>query len=263
MSKTLITEDLFNNISYDMDQLKVDSVSRNAATFSLSNLRLTYITLLQTTTESGKGNQPTVLIIFANSDINAAIHHLLKSLENPGDKAVATVLVQESIKEDFEQRLQKQLKPFADEELAKCPQFLKSLETIKQLNAQTIQATGGPTLVYDFTHEQFGSQFSGVVTLHPFRTAKEAIALVGKESLTFTNASIWHENHAYAYELVAALKSNNFFINCYHQPLNVLEKSIAQGQSFVVMDKNYHYETMPHNGLQKSIVFPVGSIFAN
>lgn len=175
---------------------------------------------------------------------------------------MATVLIQESIRSDFEQKLQAQLKPYANNEM-KNEQFIKAQETIKKINAKVITVAGGPTLVCDFTHEHFGNQVAGVCTLHTFRTAKEAIALVAKETLTFPNVSIWHENHAYAYELIAALKSQNFFINCFNMPLTVLQDHQTQGKSFVAMENNYHYETLPHNGSQKSIVFPIGSIFAN
>ncbi|XP_073833762.1 uncharacterized protein [Musca autumnalis] len=238
MSKVLITEESFKSLNYDMDQLNVNTESA-----------------------SSDGNrQPTVLIVFENSDVNAAIHHLVTSLESPlCPKTVATVLVQESIRTDFEEKLLAQLKPYAKENV----ELTKALETVKKLNAKVITVAGGPTLVCDFTHEHFGGQVAGLCTLHTFRTAKEAITLVGKETLTFPNASIWHENHAYVYELVAALKSQNYFINCFNLPLTVLEESQTQGKSFVIMENNYHYETFAHNGIQKSIVFPVGSIFAN
>lgn len=213
----------------------------------------------------------TVLIVFSNSDINAAIYHLVKSLEAPWeDKAVATVLVQESIKSDFIQKLQQQLKPYEDQaNVVENTKFTNALSVANSLNAQIIGIADadkvGPTLVYDFTHEQFGSngQPTGVVTFHTFRTAKEAISLVSKETLKFTHASIWHENHSYAYELIAALKMSYFFINCHLVPMAMLADTMAQGKSLVTMDKKYHYETMPLDGCQKSIVFPIGSIFAN
>ncbi|XP_061393722.1 uncharacterized protein LOC133329245 [Musca vetustissima] len=242
MSKVLITEETFKQLNYDMEKSNIASAT------------------------SDGNRQPTVMIIFENSDINAALHHLTTSLQNPlCAKAMASVLVQESIRADFEQKLQAQLKAYAkDDAVTKCDQLKKALETITKINAKVITVVGGPTVVCDFTHEHFGgSQVAGICTLHTFRTAKEAISLVGKETLTFQNVSIWHENHAYAYELVAALKSQNFFINCYNMPLTVLQDHQTQGKSFVAMEKNYHYETLPHNGIQKSIVFPIGSIFAN
>ncbi|XP_013105310.2 uncharacterized protein LOC106085553, partial [Stomoxys calcitrans] len=236
---------------------------------SFSNLRNLIVLLsdnkstLKAAAETDR--KPTVLIIFGHSDINAALHYLGKSLEDPisGETFVATVLVQESIKKDFEQKLQTLLKPFANADLEKSAEYLKALETVKKLNAQFLSVTGGAALVYDFTHEHLGGHVAGIVTLHTFRTAKEAISLVGKETLSFSNVSIWHENHAYAYEVVAGLKSNNFYINCFNMPLTLLEESAKQGKSHVMMEKNYHYETMPHNGQQKNIVFPIGSIFAN
>lgn len=196
---------------------------------------------------------------------------MIQSLENPFDtKAIATVLIQESIRDDFVDKVQQQLKSYNGDLIKNNAQFIKALETIKKLNAQVVTAKSPvenlcyPTLVCDFTHEQFGIKpLSGIVTLHTFRTAKEAAALVNKESLTFTYTSIWHENYSYAYELVAAIKSHFYFINCIHVPMLALEESIAQGKHFVTMDKSYHYETLQYEGVQKSIVFPIGSIFAN
>uniref|UniRef100_A0A1L8EI75 Uncharacterized protein n=1 Tax=Haematobia irritans TaxID=7368 RepID=A0A1L8EI75_HAEIR len=244
MSKgSLITEDLLKNINYDMDCMKVDSTNQ----------------------DNDRQRQPAVLILFGHSDINAALHHLVQSLENPldGKTFVATVLVQESIKQEFDDKLKSHLKPYSNSGLTKDAGYIKALDNVKKLNAQALTVPGGPIVVYDFTHEHLGGHAGFVTTLHTFRTAKEAIALVGKESLSFPNVSIWHENHAFAYELVAGLKSNNFFINCYNMPLTLLENAAQSGKSFVAMEKNYHYETMPHNGVQKNIVFPIGSIFAN
>lgn len=185
-------------------------------------------------------------------------------------KAIATVLVQESIKEDFLEKLKQQLKSYKAKNLTTNETFTKALITARKLNAQLISADEEkesvyrPTLICDFTHEQLGSAGpSGIVTLHFFRTAKEAITLVNKESLKFNSVSIWHENHSYAYELIVTLKAVNYFVNCYQVPLNVLEESLKAGKNYVSFDKSYHYETVQQDGLQKCIVFPFGSIFAN
>ncbi|KAI8127993.1 hypothetical protein FF38_10280 [Lucilia cuprina] len=248
MSTALITKELFNEMDFDAP------IATKAAD-----------------TNKGNSSQPTVLIVFANSDINAALYHLNKSLENPfATKAIASVLVQESIKNDFVEKLKQQLKSYPKEAVNNNEHFIKALSTAHKLSAQLISVDQkeanvyAPTLVCDFTHEQLGSTTpSGIVTLHTFRTAKEAIALVNKESLKFSYVSIWHENHSYAYELVTALKSENYFINCYQVPLNGLADNVALGKNYVNLDKSYHYETLQHEGVQKCIVFPIGSIFAN
>lgn len=199
--------------------------------------------------------------MFANSDINAALYHLVKSLESPfNPNAVATVLVQESIKEDFIQKLQQQWKSKEIKELQSNSNFKQALETAKKLNARIIS----PSLVCDFTHEHLSSALpTGIVTLHTFRTAKEAFTLVNKESIKFETVSIWHENHSYAYEIIAALKSLYYFINCFKDPAVALKEGNLQSKNCVSVDKSYHYETLEHEGVQKYIVFPIGSIFAN
>lgn len=200
--------------------------------------------------------------MFANSDINAALYHLVKSLESPfNPNAVATVLVQESIKGDFVQKLQQQLKSYQNEQLQNNNNFKQALDTARKLNASII----APSLVCDFTHEHFGSELpTGIVTLHVFRTAKEAITLVNKESIKFDSVSIWHENHSYAYEIIASLKSAYYFVNCFKDPADVLKEGNFQSKkNCVSMNKSYHYETLDYEGVQKYIVFPIGSIFAN
>ncbi|XP_065364015.1 uncharacterized protein LOC135957238 [Calliphora vicina] len=247
MSTVLITQEMFNNMNFDA------KTEKNATTATSNN--------------ESADKKPSVLIVFANSDINAALYHLNKSLESPfNPTAIATVLVQEAIKDDFVSKLQQQLKTYPAEAVKNNVNFVKALATATKLNAKTIGVPKqepneySPTLVCDFTHEQLGASTpSGIVTLHTYRTAKEAVALVNKESLKFNSVSIWHENHSYAYELIAALTSSAFFINCYQVSLAVLGDS----KNHVVLDKSYHYETLLHDGVQKSIVFPVGSIFAN
>lgn len=193
-------------------------------------------------------------------------------MNSPFDgQAIATVLVQESIKQDFIEKLLQQSKLNNFPKVKATDVFNKAMETAKALKAQfvlphTQEECDYPLcIVCDVTHEHLGSTTSpsGIVTLHTFRTAKEAIALVNKEHLKFTNISIWQENHGHAYELVSQLKAKNFFINCHLVPLHVLEESISQRKNHVTMDKSYHYETLQHDGIQKSIAFPIGSIFAN
>ncbi|TMW40858.1 hypothetical protein DOY81_014062 [Sarcophaga bullata] len=199
MPKVLITEEMFKNMPCD-DQ-----------------------TTKQTNVATGETFKPSVQIVFANSDINAALLHLVKSLESPfNPNAVATILVQESINRRF--------------------------------HTKTATANGNLN----------SSLPTGIVTLHTFRTAKEAIALANKESIKFETVSIWHENHSYAYEIVAALKSSYYFINCFKDPaVAIKEGNYLQNKNCVSVDKSYHYESLDHEGVHKFIVFPIGSIFAN
>ncbi|KAM7348793.1 (Z)-2-((N-methylformamido)methylene)-5-hydroxybutyrolactone dehydrogenase [Cochliomyia hominivorax] len=251
MSSVSVTQELFNKMSYDSQT---------------SNLKG------KATGDNVGIADPSVLVVFANSDINAALYHLNKSLETPfAAKTLATVLIQESIKEDFIEKLQNQIKSFNVDNQQTNENFNKALATAKKLNAKLITGNPAqenfyqPTFVCDFSHEQLGviTKPSGIVTLHTFRTAKEAVTLINKETLKFTSVSIWHENHGYAYELVSLLKSPIFFINCYQVSLSVLEESVKANKNYVCLDKSYHYETLQHDGVQKSIVFPIGSIFAN
>ncbi|XP_037936505.1 uncharacterized protein LOC119670352 [Teleopsis dalmanni] len=248
-----------------MPQLKISKESFDKLAYDTQEMTLQ--------TKNTCANQPittpTVLIIFAGADLNAAAYHLSKSLEAPFEaNAVVTVLVQESVQTEFIAIAQNNLKAYTNE-VPQHPGFVAALQTIEKLNAKTINANGvernqSPTIVLDFTHEQLSAVGpTGIVTLHTFRTAKEAIALCAKETVNFKNASLWHENHSCAYELVAALKCGNYFINCNLVPLDVLKDHIKAGRSYVAIDNSYHYETLPISGIQKSVVFPIGTIFAN
>lgn len=209
------------------------------------------------------------MVLFEHSDINAAVYHMSKTMEDPESfrcGAIATVLVEECIKDIFKKKFQNVLKTrkLADNNNAT---FVKAVENLKRLKANTINFNNdnGPIVIMvdDFCHEHLGSYVNGIITLHAFRTNKECIALIKKESLEFACATIWHENHSYAYDLIAALTCKLFYINCFRINLSPLKSKSPTSESYVTMDERYHYETFVSNGVLKSIIFPIGSIFAN
>ncbi|KAL9873984.1 uncharacterized protein LOC119637641 isoform X2 [Glossina fuscipes] len=215
------------------------------------------------------GRPTTVMVLFEHSDINAAVYHMSKTIEDPESfrcGAIATVLVEECIKEIFKKKLLNALKTqkLADNNNAS---FGEATENLKRLNANAINFNNDngtiAIMVDDFSHEHVGSYVNGIITLHAFRTNKECIALIKKESLEFTCATIWHENHSYAYELIAALTCKLFYINCFRINLSPLKSKPPASESYVTMDERYHYETFVSNGVLKSTIFPIGSIFAN
>lgn len=196
----------------------------------------------------------------------------MESLKKPNaNNAIVTLLVQESILTDFVAKVQAKLESYAPS-TSLVDSYRPIKEKLQKLNARTIRPCNmdeacfvGPTIVYDFTHEQLGINCTGsIVTLHAFRTTKEAITLCSKQGVDYANVSIWSENHARAYEIVAALRSKNYYINCNDVSFDCLRSSIEKQTSQVVMEQGYHYETfVDSKGNQKNVVFPFGTVFAN
>lgn len=246
MSTNLLTQAMLKDMHYD-----ITNVCKQIETFESSD------------------KATTVMVLFEHSDINAAVYHMSKTIEDPESfrcGAIATVLVEECIKDIFKKKFQNVLKTrkLADNNNAT---FVKAVENLKRLKANTINFNNdnGPIVIMvdDFCHEHLGSYVNGIITLHAFRTNKECIALIKKESLEFACATIWHENHSYAYDLIAALTCKLFYINCFRINLSPLKSKSPTSESYVTMDERYHYETFVSNGVLKSIIFPIGSIFAN
>uniref|UniRef100_A0A1A9WA64 Uncharacterized protein n=1 Tax=Glossina brevipalpis TaxID=37001 RepID=A0A1A9WA64_9MUSC len=248
MSGNLVTQDMLKDLNYDKSKISTQ-IEKNELTDKVT----------------------TVMVVFEHSDINAAVYHLSKSIEKPQSfecGAIATVLVEECIKDSFTKKLQMILKchhmPDNNDN-----NFKKSIEILKRLNANTINFNnnnGRPIaiVVNGFSHEHLGGNYvNGIITLHAFRTSKECAALIKKESLEFACATIWHENHSYAYELIGAAKCKLFYVNCFCVNLMPLKSKLSTSESYVTMDERYHYETFPCDGVQKSVIFPIGSIFAN
>ncbi|XP_055911736.1 uncharacterized protein LOC129945830 [Eupeodes corollae] len=241
--------------------------------------KLAYDQNIETTTKitSTMTSNPFAMVIFHQSDIEAATYKLAKSIDDPQTSGgVKLVFVQESCAERFTANLKSKLKTYSEDQL----QGLNLKDTIKQSNkivskltTKTISPEGplsyASILVWDFSQEYFkGDSGAGdgkalpIVCLFSFRTSKEAIALIKKET-TNENVSIWCENQAMAYEVITATSLQNYYLNCFDVSLSPLHPYIQKAQPYALVENSYHYETLQISGHLKSIVFPFGTIFAN
>ncbi|XP_055847004.1 uncharacterized protein LOC129912673 [Episyrphus balteatus] len=249
-NKHLITQSMFDNLEYDKDM-------------ETSNTKLTAMTTNVTS--------PLAMLIFHTSDIDAATYHLAKSLDSMNSNSIRCVFVQESCAERFSAKLKSKLKSYTKEELQSL-QLIESIEKaneiVSRLNAKTILPETLSEyvfpLVWDFPQEHF--QIDGkplpVVSLFTFRTTKEAIGMVKKESIC-KGATIWCENQAMSYEVIAETPLKDYYLNCFNVDWAPIQQYITKEQPFAVVEKSYHYETLQVAGKMKNIVFPYGTSFAN
>ncbi|XP_017155437.1 uncharacterized protein LOC108164297 [Drosophila miranda] len=215
---------------------------------------------------------PQLMIVFEDGDLHSARQHLLDSLQNPfAQGAVATVLVQESVRDQFVGLVAQNLKRL-ESQVASHPSYVRTLAQIELLKANVIKANGdvdvpanaSPLLVADFISSYLGHQGpTGAITLHTFRTAREATQVNLKESVPYTRVSIWNEKLACAYEVLGHLAVDTFTINCFNPDLSPIRPAFVDNRNDVCLVKGYHYETLTINSKRRIVVFPVGTMFAN
>lgn len=210
------------------------------------------------------------MIIFEQGDINCALLHLVNSLHDPfADGAVATLLIQENIRESFLKRLKEHMVQL-DPKVANHPAYVRTLAKLKELKAETIvgdpetvPANATPMLVSDLSHNFLGDGPTGVITMHTFRTPKDSTMINQNETLVYSSVSIWNEKVASAYEVCALFKNSIFMINSYNVDLSPIKTAFNENKNEVKIVKGYHYETLTINQKRKIIIFAVGTIFAN
>ncbi|KAL7739429.1 hypothetical protein ACLKA6_011296 [Drosophila palustris] len=208
-----------------------------------------------------------LMIVYGTGDINCALHFLGKSLVNPfACSAVATVLVEESLKEEFVQRIAAQMKPM-NAMVTGLPKFRATLENLDKLHLETIRAETqypdtSPILVFNCQHSQLGEGTTGVISVHTFRSTQEAIEICGQDSRLYATTSVWNESIEELYQLVAALDCSTFLFNCSHITLQPIDKSLAEKKNDACVTNGFHYETLQINDAMKTIVFPVGAHLA-
>ncbi|KAH8243336.1 hypothetical protein KR032_006625, partial [Drosophila birchii] len=213
-------------------------------------------------------NSPRLMILCEDGDINCAMHYLVESLHDPfASNSVATLLLQESLLEEFIERVKDRLEPLRPE-ISEHPVFVHTLKQLEHLqarttrgNPKTVPLSSSPVLVYDVTHRHLGKGPTGVITVHTFRTMKEAIMLQSIEPLPFTSATIWNEKLAAAYELVARSHILIFLLNCFYVDLGPISMAFTMNQNSVIIVDGYHYETLTFRTNRKVIVHPVATIW--
>ncbi|XP_064547245.1 uncharacterized protein LOC135434569 [Drosophila montana] len=217
-----------------------------------------------------KSNSPCLMMVFDDGDLNSAMHHLETSLHDPfAEHAVATLLIQESVRDSFLERVAERLQPL-DPQISNHPNYVRSLAKLQKLNPEIIVGNpkrvppdATPMLVSDIFHNFLGDGPTGIITVHTFRTPKDATQVNQKETLAYGSVSIWNEKLASPYEVCALLKNEIFMINCYNIDLAPIRPSFNEGKNDARIINGYHYETLTTNHKRKMIVFAVGTIFAN
>lgn len=214
-------------------------------------------------------NSPSLMVLFDGGDLNKAMDHLLASLQNPfAEHAVATLFIQESVREPVIKLLVEQLKPL-EPQIYNHPNYVRSRAKLQQLrsetivgNPKTVPAHTTPMLVCDISHKFLGDGPTGIITMHTFRTPKDAIQAILQETLAYGSVSIWHEKIASAYEMCDLLKNDTFMINCFNVDLAPIRSIFKAGKNDTLIEGSYHYEILTKNEKSKIVVSVVGSIFA-
>lgn len=243
-NKNIITQSMLDNLEYDQDMNKSSKLTPTAT----------------------KETNPLAMLVFHQADIDAAAYHLAKSIDDPTIQSpIRCVFVQESCVNRFSGSLRSKLKTYTKEHI----QCSKTNEIVSKLSAKTI-CPETPSdhfalpLVWNFSQEHFtvDGQILPVVSLFSFRTVKEAMAMVKKESIK-KGATIWCENQAMAYEVIANTPLEDFYLNCFGISWKPIEESVKNAQPTALIENSYHYEVLLVAGKQKRVVFPFGTIFAN
>ncbi|KAH8382941.1 hypothetical protein KR009_005969 [Drosophila setifemur] len=216
-------------------------------------------------------NSPCMMLIFEDSDLNCAIHHLMESLHDPfALDAVSVLLVQESLLEELVGRVESLMRPL-DARVASHPCYKRSLLKIAELKpevvvgpAETVLPDATPILVRDLPHKYLGEGPTGVITMHIFRTPFEATQIYRKEHpLPIASVSIWNERVSSVYEVIGLMKGDTFKVNCFNVTMEPIKRSFELRRYVALMHDGYHYETLMINGDRKIIVFPVGTMYGN
>lgn len=184
-----------------------------------------------------------LMIVYDGGDINCALHFLTKSLVNPfACNSVATVLVEERLRDEFVQRVEAQMRPMSPG-VTYHPKFRTTLENLEKLKLETIRAKTdypdiSPILVFDCQHSQLGDGTTGAICLHTFRSTLEVIEICGKDSRLYATTSVWNESIEDLYQLVVSLNCPTFFLiavmsSC-NQSLNPWRKARMMPMSLMV-----------------------------
>ncbi|KAH8263404.1 hypothetical protein KR044_008717, partial [Drosophila immigrans] len=204
------------------------------------------------------------MVIFEGGDINSALHFLAKSMENPfACNSVATVLVENSLRDEFVGRVQHLMQPMRLDawDMAK---FNRTLDIIEKLNIEAIHCNCkfpeiSPLLVFNCQHGQLAHGTSGVICVRTFSTIAEIVDIFLRESLLFAACSLWNESIEDLYQLVVALNCPAFFFNCSDVNLQPVKEFLAGKKNAVCVNDGFHYESLLIEGDMKTIVFPVGA----
>ncbi|XP_035898791.1 uncharacterized protein LOC118506146 [Anopheles stephensi] len=166
------------------------------------------------------------MIVFDSCDLESASDRLALAWKtNDAPWAIRSVLVQETIKDEFVQLVKGKLKPFTDEQskFLKNAQ-LKAIDAAKSVGAQLVQSDSDaseikpmlafvPGVQYLLSTNTGSVQPNPIVAVQAFRTAKEAISLAN--SANGGSVSLWTEELSLTFEVAYGLRSPTVWVNSY------------------------------------------------
>ncbi|KAH8418963.1 hypothetical protein KR222_010596, partial [Zaprionus bogoriensis] len=213
---------------------------------------------------------PSMIVLCQNGDVDAAIKPLLITLYEPiGKGLIATVFVQETMREELIEKVRKGM-TVMHRQVKRHKLYKKALKRVECLSAELVSmmqpddigfrysmVEGSPMIVCDFSQSYFSLDHpTTVVTLHTFRHTREFAELVATENLPFASAAVWCPKMSAAYEMAMMIKVPTVFINCAGIALFPIDEARTKQQSFALLINGHHYEVIPQENSVKVIVFP-------
>lgn len=216
---------------------------------------------------------PRMMVLFASGDMDQVIEAIVSDMIHPiGTGLVASVLVEESIRDEMIKRIRANLKPMS-ERIQHHPNYLKTVKLIDRMNCSTIhieefeesdtkkrygrRMKGSPLIVLDFPQFYFGGKPTAIMTMSTFRNMNEVVKLHSREGLNFDCITVWSAKLAQCFDLLTRVPTvDQWTFNCTKESIKV-PKLPAQPTTTVIIVKNIHYEVHVIGGKIKTIAFPI------
>ncbi|SPP89538.1 uncharacterized protein LOC117591066 [Drosophila guanche] len=221
---------------------------------------------LQKEEQEKLGHSPHLMIIFADGDMNSALHFLIESMKHPLESSsVATAFVEQSIRADILERIRPELHPLKKQANTKVrPSYLNTLKVINEIQVEVVSkmdftapSRASPILITDCAADEHGVYSDGVIMMHTFKKSMEIINICDRDTKPFGAVSIWNEGMDLCFDIVVAINSSHFFINCTNVDLSPIDKYFKAEDNFTLIEKGFHYEAISIYGKTKTIVFPL------
>uniref|UniRef100_A0A6P4EP55 Uncharacterized protein LOC108045168 n=1 Tax=Drosophila rhopaloa TaxID=1041015 RepID=A0A6P4EP55_DRORH len=218
---------------------------------------------------------PTLLVICQNADVDTAMQPLLRSLQQPfAPGLVASVFVHETMRNAFCERVRSSME-LMHRQAASHAHYRRAVEMVDCLHAEVVSmltpddirfqfkmSVGSPVIVCEFDQSFFGgSRPSSVVTLHTFRHASELPRLLANERVPFVSAAVWGKKMATVYEAALHVDLSVVYINCQAVPLTPVQEFLEAKQPHVVLARYHHFEVILHGAQHRVIVYPARVIW--
>ncbi|XP_017111558.1 uncharacterized protein LOC108135378 [Drosophila elegans] len=215
---------------------------------------------------------PRLMILFASGNMDLVTDFITNDMVHPiGSGLVASVFVEESIRDEMIKKIRVNLKPM-DVRIQRHPNYLQSVKLIDRMNCSTIhieefeesdtkkryghRMKGSPIIVLDFPQYYFGNKPSAVITLSTFRSLNEVVKLYTREGLNFDSVSVWTSKLAQCFDLVTRIpQAAQWTFNCTNESIKVPVLPVPP-ISGVSVTAHVHFEVHVIGDKVKTIAFP-------